>query len=73
MTVRAKFTVDIVTQTVNGYAIKLNPVVGDGSPENNNFYKWTPSGSIDLQIVSTLTAAAFKVGKPYYVDFTPVE
>ena len=49
--------------------IKLSPVVS-GSEENKSFYKYTPSGTIDLQIVNDEATKQFEVGKEYYVDFT---
>lgn len=55
-----------------GYIIKLFPVAS-GSKENEQFYKWTPAGSIDLNIVNEGAAVAFEVGKEYYVDFIPAD
>lgn len=77
--VRAKFR---VTQTVQNAAhgkhekpthtIRLSPVTS-GSPENEEFYKWTPGGSIELSVVNDETAQQFELGQEYYVDFTPAE
>ncbi len=71
--VRAKFEVssnniDSANPT-NGHSIRLQAVV-NGSPENESFYKWTPSGQIQLSVVSPAVAEKFVVGKQYYVDFT---
>lgn len=63
--VRAKF---YVTSKENG-RIQMSPVV-DGSEENKSFYKYTPAGSIDLQIVNDEATKQFEIGKYYYVDFT---
>lgn len=41
-----------------------------GSPENKQFYKWTPSGSIILSTINPNAAKEFAEGKEYYVDFT---
>lgn len=49
------------------YVAKLLPVTS-GSPENDAFFLWTPSGSIELK---TLRDDHFQVGQFYYVDFTP--
>ncbi len=71
MAVRAKFTVDQKTTNRDGsQSVRLTPVTG-GSDENKSFYKWTPSGSIDLAILNPDAAAAFAVGESYYIDFTP--
>lgn len=51
------------------YTAKLCAVTG-GSKENEEFWKHTPSGSIDFQ---TITSDVFEVGKDYFVDFTVAE
>lgn len=66
MKVRAKFRCD----TNSGETIVLYPV-SDGSQENEKFFQYTPDGKIALQIVNPSAAAAFEVGKEYYVDFIP--
>lgn len=71
-TVRAKFKVTEVSQTEYGERIKLSPVTG-GSPENESFFKWTPSGSIEMGTINTDAAKAFEVGKSFYVDFTTAD
>lgn len=71
MTIRAKFKVVGVTQTTDTARINLNPVIC-GSPENESFYRYTPGGHIDLQVVDPATAARFTEGAEFYVDFTPV-
>lgn len=71
--VRAKFRVETVTYHRDGYAsIKLFPVVS-GSEENKRFYKYTPSGSIELSTINLEAAGQFLPGHDYYVDFTPAE
>ena len=70
--VRAKFIVTSKEDTLtNGATIKLNAVVADveSSPEDEAFFKYTPSGQITLSTVNE-SAALFVVGKKYYVDFT---
>lgn len=77
--VRAKFKCDSVTKTVNWsgnkdehpflYDVKMSPVV-NGSEENKNFFKWTPSGEVKL---STMKEDHFIPGKEYYLDFTEAE
>lgn len=71
-TVRAKFKCAEITQTEHGERIKLYPVTGD-SPENKEFFKWTPSGNIEIGTVNPEAAKQFEVGKEFYIDFTLVE
>lgn len=76
MSVRAKFKVQNIERSLEYNSkkelqtINLNPVT-DGSPENKEFYAYTPSGSIKLATVNAEAAAMFELGKEYYVDFTP--
>ena len=49
--------------------IKLNVVV-DGSPENKEFFKWTPSGQIELGTLNQKAWEQFPLGAEMYVDFT---
>lgn len=70
MTVRAKFKVSEVTQHEQGASIKLVPVTS-GSPENEQFFKWTPWGEIKIGTINPAAAEQFKPGAQFYVDFTP--
>jgi len=73
MSVRAKFKCISVTVGEGEYAtaqISLEPVI-DGSDENKSFYKYTPGGRIDLQVVNPAAAGQFSPGQEFYVDFTP--
>lgn len=72
MRVRAKMQCEWITVRSDGGVVHLSPVA-DGSPENAEFYRWTPGGQVDLQIVSEPTLRAFIPGRTYYVDFTPSE
>jgi hypothetical protein len=71
-TTRAKFSCKSIDQTDDTHRIKFEPVFS-GSDENRDFFKWTPGGSIDLQVVGNDTAAQFQVGHDYYVDFSDAE
>ena len=78
MSVRAKFYVVSLTKQKMwngedgvGTVIKLSPVM-NGSDENKKFYKYSPSGSIELGTVNEGAATQFEIGKEYYVDFVPV-
>lgn len=72
MNVRAKFECVERTETAEGFSVKMLPVTG-GSPENEQFYKWTPAGSILLSTVNKSAGEAFKPGTKFYVDFTPAD
>lgn len=54
----------------DGFQITLGAVI-NGSPENEEFYRYTPAGQISLGLVSEAAAAQFEVGAEYFVDFTP--
>lgn len=72
-TVRAKFRCDRVHRDAEGNASVALLAVYDSNPESENgrFFRYTPSGRIDLAIVNPSAAAAFVEGKEYFVDFTP--
>lgn len=72
-TIRAKFNVVGVSEVEGGGSSINLHAVSSGSAENEEFFKLTPSGSINLSIVSPETAAFFEVGKEIFVDFTQVE
>ena len=71
-TVRAKFRCNEVTATESGKKVVLLPVT-TGSKENQNFFRWTPFGRIEMGIMNDTAAAEFEPGKEYYVDFTKAE
>lgn len=75
MPVRAKFFVrskEEYAEPKNCGTVKMVPVM-NGSEENKQFYKWTPSGEIVLMTVNEMAFAGFKLGASYYVDFTEAE
>jgi len=69
MTVRAKFKVVSITETEGGLKTANLSAVSSGSPENAEFFKWTPSASISLSTMNPAAAAQFTPGKQFYVDF----
>jgi hypothetical protein len=69
MNVRAKFKVDSVNQTED-YAHVILRAVTSGSEENKTFWKYTPSGVIDMSITNPAAVAQFVEGQAYYVDFS---
>lgn len=81
MSVRAKFYVSEVKQSRNNYGgadgellttIKLAPVSGN-SEENKAFFRWTPTGNIDLGTVNADVVKQFHIGDEFYIDFTPAK
>ncbi len=41
-----------------------------GSPENEQFFSMTPSGSLSMGILNPDALAAFEKGKEYFLTFT---
>lgn len=73
--VRAKFECVAVEEQPDyqSKSVSFVPVL-HGSEENKSFSKYTPSGSLNLQIsYDTEASNAFEVGKEYYLDFIEVE
>lgn len=68
--VRAKFICHEVAKTMNGQTVRMQPVVS-GGPENEQFFKYTPFGNLEMGTVNP--AVQFEPGKEYYLDFTPAE
>jgi hypothetical protein len=72
-TTRCKFTCTEVKKTTawggeKGFLYTaVFTAVTDGSPENKSFFKYTPSGRLE---VGTYTEDRFDVGKAYYLDIT---
>jgi len=77
MTVRAKFKLTEQANKDHGQDGILSDykftAVTEGSPENKDFWKWTPAGQITLNCVNPQVLEEFTVGQEYYVDFTPAE
>lgn len=71
MTVRAKFKVQSITEVEGGLKTASLTAVSSGSPENAEFFKWTPSARIELSTMNPVAAEQFVPGKEFYVDFTP--
>lgn len=65
-TVRCKFVCADVLKHVDGFKTRFMPVCG-GSPENEKFFKFTPSGLLE---VGTHKDDEFVPGKEYYIDIS---
>ena len=72
MTVRAKFRCITKTENMDGGSVGLEPVTTGGA-ENDEFFKYTPAGSINMSILSPSALSEFSVGAEYYVDFSPAK
>jgi hypothetical protein len=74
--VRAKFRVNSYETFLDRgeelRRIKLGVVV-DGSVENKEFFKWTPSGQIEIGTLNQKAWEQFPLGAEMYVDFTPAQ
>lgn len=71
MTTRAKFYLYSKTEYTGDSATQLVfQAVISGSPENDSFFKWTPSGKLEMSVKPEV-AEQFKLGEQYYLDFSP--
>lgn len=70
--VRAKFKVERNTPRGDSADISLRAVTS-GSPENEQFFSYTPSGQVTLVVKNPGASDQFVEGKEFYVDFTPAE
>ena len=72
MSVRAKFKCESKTLTVNGAQVTLVPVT-TGSKENEEFFKYTPYGKLEVGTINADAAKQIEPGKEYYIDISPAE
>ncbi len=74
MSVRTKMNCQMteVTPDGEGGSVTLYPVTS-GSPENDQFYKWTPGGSLKLSMINKRAFDQFVIGRSYYVDISPAD
>lgn len=71
---RAKFTVASVKEFgYGGKEAELNAVYSNGKPEDNEFAKATPSGSIKITVDNPAAKDFLVPGKNYFVDFSLAE
>lgn len=77
---RAKMQVTKVTKPCEGVErLEMMPVCGkepfalNGESEDNTFARWTPSGSLSLDITNTNLHEKFNPGDKYYLVFTKAE
>jgi hypothetical protein len=71
--VRCKFRVSKYETSLNNNeelrTVHLS-VVYNESPENKEFFKWTPSGTIQIGMLNQKAWEQFPLGREIYVDFT---
>jgi len=77
---RAKFQVLGVQpyEGGGGQTLSMTPVGADtygpdGENEDNDFARYTPSGSLSMGINNPVFDGAFAVGQKFYLDFTPAD
>lgn len=72
--IAVKAACDITGKDAQAVDVWLQPVfAGADEDANKSWSKWTPSGEVKLQITNPEASSQFKVGRDYFVDFTPVE
>lgn len=72
-TVKAKFKCESVTDFGTAKEVKLSPVI-NGSDENKQFSKYTPSGNLSMRIDNETDASEyFQPGQEYYLTFDKAE
>ena len=74
MRVRTKMRCDAIELNADGSggSVSLSPVIG-GSPENDEFFRFTPSGRLVLSTINAVAFRQFELGKEFYVDISAVE
>lgn len=83
-TMRAKFIVNNVeaakdvnqvttSETLHMSAVSDKPFDADGKSEDSDFARWSPSGSLTLQVANPALFGKLVVGEKYYLDFTKAE
>lgn len=75
---RAKFQLQTVTKGT-GYEVLNFAAVGpqsypaDGTDEDNQYARWTPSAKCEINVTNPELFGKFAAGQKFYVDFTPAD
>lgn len=69
--VRAKFQVSSITSTLWGKKVEMTPQYDQSIPEDQRFYKATPTGNFWMQIDNPAALEQLELGKTFYIDLTP--
>jgi hypothetical protein len=78
MSVKAKFVCNTVSkhkfnkQDTGHATVTLTPVTS-GSDENKEFWQYTPSGKLEMNILNEAAEKYFEVGEEYYLTFEKAE
>lgn len=73
---RAKMYVQTITkhsetsESISMAPVSNKPYGPEGESEDNTFARYTPSGSLTLQITNPNLIGKFTQGQKFYVDFT---
>lgn len=72
MPTRAKFRCNSAEEYSTGQrTYKFTAVTDDGTPENERYHRYTPSGALQISIDNP--AVSFTIGAAYYLAFTPAD
>lgn len=72
-TVRGKFKCESKAEVywnANARVIRFTAVCNDGTPENQRFHRYTPSGSLEMTVDNPAASEFFVLGEAYYLDFS---
>lgn len=50
--------------------LEFGAVCNDSTEENKRFHKYTPSGTLHMNVDNPIALEYFELGKEYYLDFT---
>ena len=67
-----KFVCESVTNRECGNDLRLRPVTS-GSKENEEFFKYTPAGCLDIGTINSEAIKQFTPGQEYYIDIHPAD
>ncbi len=71
---RAKFHCDNITIcNKEMIQVSLSAVQSDENLENQDFNRWTPSGTLVMTVDNPKAKDFFSEGKEFYLDFTEAE
>lgn len=70
---RAKFILETLNRDTDDNGELTFRAVTNGSEENDKFFKYTPSGTIQMGVVNKDVLDMLEEGASYYVEFHQVE
>ena len=73
MSVRAKFKCTNKVEQEDGSAFIVMEPVSCGSKENEEFFRYTPCGKLEIGTINAKAAMQIEQGKEYYIDISPAE